>query len=70
MNDVALSNPAVKDKQVELTKASIVIQTYVAFILEQPDLQLKALPSLPAHQKTARDHANNWNNTILPKMST
>lgn len=65
----ALSNPAVKDKQVELTKASTVIQTYVSIILQQPDLKLNALPNLPAHQKTARDHANNWNNTILPLMS-
>ena len=64
-----LSNPAIKDKQVELTKASTVIQTYVSIILQQPDLKLKALPNLPAHQKTARDHANNWNNTILPLMS-
>ena len=54
-----LSNPAVKDKQVELTKASTVIQTYVSIILQQPDLKLKALPDFPAHQKTARDHANN-----------
>ncbi|XP_020614246.1 uncharacterized protein LOC110052457 [Orbicella faveolata] len=65
----ALSNPAVKDKQVELTKASTVIQTYVSIILQQPDLKLNALPNLPAHQKTARDHANNWNDTILPLMS-
>ena len=65
----ALSNPAVKDEQVELTKASTVIQTYVSIILQQPDLKLNALPNLPAHQKTARDHANNWNNTILPLMS-
>ena len=64
-----LSNPAVKDKQVELTKASTVIQTYVSIILQQPDLKLKALPNLSAHQKTARDHANNWNDTILPLMS-
>lgn len=65
----ALSNPAVKEKQVELTKASTLIQTYVSIILKQPDLKLKALPNLPAHQKTARDHANNWNDTILPLMS-
>ena len=65
----ALSNPAVKDKQVELTKASTVIQTYVSFILQQPDLKLDALPNLPAHQKTARGHANNWNSTILPLMA-
>lgn len=65
----ALSNPAIKDKQVELTKASTVIQTYVSIILQQPDLKLKALPNLPSHQKTARDHADNWNDTILPLMS-
>lgn len=65
----ALSNPVVKDKQVELTKASTVIQTYVSIILQQPDLKLNALPNLPAHQKTARDHANNWNDTIVPLMS-
>lgn len=64
-----LSNPAVKDKQVELTKASTVIQTYVSFILQQPDLKLDALQTLPAHQKTARGHANNWNSTILPLIS-
>lgn len=65
----ALSNPAIKDKQVAQTKASTVVQTYVSFILQQPDLKLSALPNLPAHQTTARDHANNWNNTILPLMS-
>lgn len=65
----ALSNPAIKDKQVDVTKASTVIQTYVSFILQQPDLKLNALPNLPEHQKSARDHGNNWNNTILPLMS-
>lgn len=65
----SLSNPAIKDKQVEVTKASTVIQTYVSIILQQPDLELDALPNLSAHQKTARDHANNWNDTILPLMS-
>lgn len=65
----ALSNPAIKDKQVAQTKASTVVQTYVSFILQQSDLKLSALPNLPAHQTTARDHANNWNNTILPLMS-
>lgn len=65
----ALSNPALKDKEVAQTKASTVVQAYVSFILQQPDLKLSALPNLPAHQTTARDHANNWNNTILPLMS-
>lgn len=65
----ALSNPALKDKQVDLTKASTVIQAYVQIILQQPDLKLTALPDLPTHQKTARDHATNWNVTILPLMS-
>lgn len=65
----ALSDPAIKDKQVAKTKASTVVQTYVSFILQQPDLKLSALPNLPAHQTTARDHANNWSDTILPLMS-
>lgn len=64
-----LSNPQLKTKQVELTKASTVIQTYVQIILQQPDLKLDALPNLPAHQQTARSHANNWNDTILPLMT-
>lgn len=65
----ALSNPQLKTKQVDLTKASTVIQAYVQIILQQPDLKLKALPNLPEHQKTARSHANNWNDTILPLMA-
>ena len=65
----ALSNPTLKEKQVDLTKASTVIQAYVQIILQQPDLKLKALPNLPSHQQTARGHADNWNVTILPFMS-
>lgn len=64
-----LSQPTLKDDQVKLTSASTVIQTYMQIILQQPDLKLDALPDLPSHQKTARDHANNWNSTILPLMS-
>lgn len=65
----ALSNPQLKDKQVDLTKASTVIQTYVQIILQQQDLKLTALPDLPKHQQTARSHANNWQDTILPLMA-
>lgn len=65
----ALSNPQLKAKQTDLTKASTVIQTYVQMILQQPDLKLDALPNLPAHQQTARVHGNNWNAAILPLMA-
>ena len=41
----------------------------MSIILQQPDLKLKALPDLPAHQKTARNHASNWNDAILPQIS-
>ena len=63
----ALSNAAFKAKDV--IKASTVVQTYVSHILHQLDLKVSALPNLPVHQKIARDHANNWNNTILPLIS-
>ena len=65
----SLSNAAIKEQQVELASASTVIQTYAQMILEQPNLELQALPELPAHQKAARDHVNMWNGTILPLMA-
>jgi DNA repair exonuclease SbcCD ATPase subunit len=62
------SNPQLKDDLSKTASASAVIQTYVGMILQQADIKLDALPDLPAHQKTARDHANSWNNTVLPEM--
>ena len=65
----SLSNPAIKDKQVQVTSSYTVIQTYVQTILQQPDITLDALPELPKHQTIAREHANNWNKNILPLLS-
>ena len=45
-----LSKAAIKEQQVKLASASTVIQTYAQMILEQPNLELQALPELPAHQ--------------------
>lgn len=62
------SSPTLSDNQKDVTKATVVVQTYVQMILQQADLKLDALPNLPDHQKTARDHANFWNTTVLPNM--
>ena len=64
-----LCSPQIKDKQCQLVKSSSVIQTYIQMILQQPDLKLDALPSLPDHQKTARKHSKNWNLKVLPLMA-
>ena len=66
---VNLFNPDIKDTQVKLTSSYTVIQTYIQIILEQPDITLDALPDLPKHQANARQHANNWNENILPLLS-
>ena len=45
------------------------MQAYVSIIMQQPVLpELDALQDLPSHQRTARDHAQNWDETILPLM--
>ena len=62
------SNPQLKDHLENVTSASAVVQLYTQMILQQADIRLSALPSLPAHQTLARDHANSWNETILPGM--
>ena len=52
----------------DVSTASIAIQTYVAAILRQPDIKLDALPELPEHQKTAREHAQSWLDEVLPNI--
>ncbi len=42
--------------------SSIVLQTYSATVLAQPDLKLDILPELPTKQKEARDAADIWIN--------
>ena len=53
----------------DATSAGVVIQNYVALILQQSDLSLPdVLPGLPGHQIAARNHAINWRDNIQPFM--
>jgi len=53
----------------DATSAGVVIQNYVALILQQSDLSLPdVLPELPGHQIAARNHAINWRDNIQPFM--
>lgn len=45
--------------------SSAAIQTYVAAILRQGDIELDQLPDLPIYQKAARQHAELWSNQVL-----
>lgn len=65
-----LSSPVINDNNKDTVSAGIAIQTYTAMILKQSDVKNALLPSLPGHQKTARQHATNWNEKIVPQMST
>ncbi|WP_397452874.1 HBL/NHE enterotoxin family protein [Pseudomonas sp. NA-150] len=65
----SLSSNNLKASAQATTAASVIIQNYVGTILSQPDLSLPdVLPNLPAHQKTAREHATGWRDTVQPKM--
>ena len=61
-----LSNPELKDGEKNLFGASAAVQTYVVAILQQADMKLDEMPDLPEHQKVARQHAESWNQTVLP----
>lgn len=63
-----LSNSTIIKAHQASLKASAAIQTYVETILKQPDLLLKEMPTLPEHQKIARNHASKWILQITPNM--
>ena len=65
---MAFFNTKFNSAHKDVSVASIAIQTYVAAILRQPDLKLDALPQLPEHQKTAREHAQSWLDKVLPNI--
>ncbi|GAB3640090.1 HBL/NHE enterotoxin family protein [Spirosoma arcticum] len=52
----------------QVSSSSIVVQTCMQTILNQPDIVLTELPSLPGHQQTARQHADNWFKDINPSI--
>lgn len=65
-----LSTPQLIVSQKDVFDASAAVQTYVAAILRQPDIKLDQLPDLPNFQKTARRHAQNWLDQVLPAIIT
>ena len=67
---MALSRPQLTVSQKDVFDASAAVQTYVAAILRQPDIKLEQLPDLPNFQKTARQHAQNWLDQVLPAIIT
>ena len=52
----------------QVSSSSIVVQVCMQTILNQPDIVLTELPSLPGHQQTARQHADNWFTALNPSM--
>lgn len=67
---MSLSSPQLIVAQKDVFDASAAVQTYVAAILRQPDIKLDQLPDLPNYQKTARQHAQNWQDQVLPAIIT
>lgn len=65
-----LSTPQLIVSEKDVFDASAAVQTYVAAILNQPDIKLDQLPDLPNFQKTARQHAQNWLDQVLPAIIT
>jgi len=55
-----LPNDSLLSGIIGIGSSSIVLQTYSATILAQPDIKLNILPDLPAAQKDARSSADNW----------
>lgn len=62
---MSFSNSKISGAAKELFDASAAVQTYVAAILRQADIQLKELSDLPNYQATARNHAENWTSQVL-----
>lgn len=67
---MSLSKPRLIVGQKDVFAASAAVQTYLAAILAQPDIELDQLPDLPDFQKTARQHAQNWLDQVLPAIIT
>ena len=67
---MSLSSPQLIVAQKDVFDASAAVQTYIAAILGQPDIKLDQLPDLPNFQKTARQHAQNWLDQVLPAIIT
>lgn len=65
---MALSKSKLIVSQKDVFDASAAVQTYIAAILRQPDIKLDQLPDLPNFQKTARQHAQNWLDQVLPAI--
>ena len=63
------SNPNLPSQMKNSSSASTVVQTYVASVLQQPDVTLPQLPKIAGHQATARTHALYWQNTVMPLLT-
>ena len=48
--------------------ASTVVGYYVQSVIQQGDIKLAALESLPAHQNLARKHAQYWRDNVEPEI--
>lgn len=65
-NPVMHPNAKIKGGMKSSAAAASIISTYCNSILTQPDINTDILPDLPAHQKSARTHATNWQNNLQP----
>ena len=62
------STGKIKDTQGGMISASVAMQGYAHVVLQQPDFNLAVLKNLSDHQKTAQDHAKNWQDNLHPSM--
>ena len=63
-----LSSPQLVNKLNGVVDASNIVSYYCKSIIAQNDIKLAALENLPAHQNTARKHAQYWQESVEPKI--
>ena len=63
-----LSSPQLVNQLNGVVDADTVVSYYCKSIIAQTDIKLSALVNLPAHQNTARKHAQYWQESVEAKI--
>ena len=63
-----LSSPQLVKQLNGVVDADTVVSYYCKFVIEQKDIKLASLANLPAHQNIARKHAQDWQDSVQPKI--
>lgn len=63
-----LSSPQLVNQLDGVVDAKTVVSYYCKSIIAQRDIKLTALENLPAHQNTARKHAQYWQERVEPRI--